>query len=97
LRVALQTVFIVTMKKAMATPRMNDPTWVAGLVRARANVKSEFVAIHVVAPSRDDEGVAPVVLQTRDDYLRAPLHMEAAFALCLRHLHRTYLGQIRAR
>jgi tellurite resistance protein len=75
----------------MASPRMNDPTWVAGLVRARANVKSEFVAIHVVAPLRDDEGVAPVVLQTRDGFWRPPVHMEAAFELCLRHLHRMHI------
>jgi hypothetical protein len=75
-------------KKAMATPRMNDPTWVDSLARAKACNKYEFVCIHVLAPFRDNEGVAPVVLQTTDGYLRAPAHMEAAFELCLRHLHR---------
>lgn len=67
---------------------MNDASWVDGLPRARAAVKSAFVCIHVLAPLRDRQGVAPVVLQTRDGYLRAPAHMEAAFELCLRHLHR---------
>ena len=76
------------MKKAMTvTPRMNDPIWVASLLRTKAPSKYEFEAIHVLAPLRD-RGVAPVVLQTRDEYLRAPAHMEAAFELCLRHLHR---------
>jgi hypothetical protein len=78
-------------KKTMATPRMNDASWVDGLPRARAAVKSAFVCIHVLAPLRDRQGVAPVVLQTRDGYLRAPAHMEAAFELCLRHLHRIYV------
>lgn len=79
---------MVVSKKAMATPRMNDPTWVAGLVRARATTKYEFVAIHVLAPLRNHEGVAPVVLQTQGEYWRAPAPMEAAFELCLRHLNR---------
>ena len=70
---------------------MNDASWVDGLPRARAAVKSAFVCIHVLAPLRDRQGVAPVVLQTRDGYLRAPAHMEAAFELCLRHLHRIYV------
>ena len=91
LRVALQTVFMYTFKKTMATPRMNDASWVDGLPRARAAVKSAFVCIHVLAPLRDRQGVAPVVLQTRGGYLRAPAHMEAAFELCLRHLHRIYV------
>ncbi len=78
-------------EKAMASPRMNDPTWVAGLSRAKANVKLEFIAIHVVAPLRDDTGVAPVVLQTRDGFWRPPVYMEAAFELCLRHLHRLHI------
>ncbi len=71
----------------MATPRMNDPTWVASLLRAKAITKYEFVAIHVLAPLRNLDGVAPVVLQTQDGYLRAPAYMEAMFELCLRHLH----------
>ncbi len=73
----------------MATPRMNDPIWVASLLRAKASTKYEFVAIHVLAPFRNHEGVAPVVLQTRDGYWRAPAYMEAMFELCLRHLHRS--------
>ena len=75
----------------MASPRMNDPTWVAGLSRAKANVKLEFIAIHVLAPLRDDTGVAPVVLQARHEFWRPPVHMEAAFELCLRHLHRLHI------
>ena len=67
---------------------MNDAIWVNGLPRARATTKYTFVGIHVVAPLRDRQGVAPVVLETGDGYLRAPVHMEAAFELCLRHLHR---------
>lgn len=72
----------------MATPRMNDPTWVASLTRAKAATKYEFVGIHVLAPYRNHEGIAPVVLQTRTEYWRAPAPMEAAFELCLRHLNR---------
>jgi hypothetical protein len=82
---------MVTMKKAMASPRMNDPNWLAGLSRAKASIKLEFTAIHVVAPLRDDTGVAPVVLQTRDGFWRPPVYMEAAFELCLRHLHRLHI------
>ena len=80
--------FIGPLKKAMATPRMNDPIWVAGLARAKATTKYEFVGIHVLAPLRNQEGVAPVVLQAREEYWRAPAPMEAAFELCLRHLNR---------
>jgi hypothetical protein len=72
----------------MATPRMNDASWVDGLPRARATIKYAFVGIHVLAPLRGRHGVAPVVMQTSDGYFRAPVHMEAAFELCLRHLHR---------
>jgi hypothetical protein len=82
---------MVTMKKAMASPRMNDPNWLAGLKCAKAGVKLEFIAIHVVAPLRDDTGVAPVVLQARDGFWRPPVYMEAAFELCLRHLHRLHI------
>jgi hypothetical protein len=70
---------------------MNDPNWLAGLKCAKAGVKLEFIAIHVVAPLRDDTGVAPVVLQTRDGFWRPPVYMEAAFELCLRHLHRLHI------
>ena len=67
---------------------MNDPVWVAGLDRAKATQKYEFEAIHVIAPLRKEDGVAPVVLQTSTEYLRSPPYMEAAFELCLRHLHK---------
>ena len=67
---------------------MNDPVWVAGLDRARATQKYEFEAIHVIALLRNEDGVAPVVLQTSTEYLRSPPYMEAAFELCLRHLHK---------
>ena len=67
---------------------MNDPVWVAGLDRARATQKYQFEAIHVIAPLRNEDGVAPVVLQTSTEYLRSPPYMEAAFELCLRHLHK---------
>lgn len=70
---------------------MNDLNWVASLLHAKAATKYEFLAIHVLAPFRDLEGVAPVVLQTQDKYLRAPAYMEAAFELCLRHLHGSYI------
>ena len=68
---------------------MNDHTWLAGLARAKLSVRYDFKAIHVLAPFRDKEGVAPVVLQLTDGYLRAPVFMEATFELCLRHLHRS--------
>jgi hypothetical protein len=81
-------VYVCIQKKTMATPRMNDASWVDGLPRARATIKYAFVGIHVLAPLRGRQGVAPVVMQTSDGYFRAPVHMEAAFELCLRHLHR---------
>jgi hypothetical protein len=67
---------------------MNDKSWVNDIPRAKALGKYAFVGIHVLAPFRDVNGVAPVVLQTKDEYLRAPAYMEAAFELSLRHLHR---------
>ena len=67
---------------------MNDPDWVHHLQRAKLSQKYPFIAIHVLAPLRDASGVAPVVLQTLDGYLRAPAHTEACFELCLRHLNR---------
>ena len=67
--------------------RMNEATWLAGLERAKAAVKYPYIAIHVAAELRDKDGVAPVVLQTEEGYLRAPPMLEAAFELCLRHLH----------
>ena len=64
-----------------------NAAWLDGLQRARATVKHPYVAIHVAAKLRDSDGVAPVVLQTEEGYLRAPAMLEAAFELCLRHLH----------
>ena len=69
------------------TARMNDPLWVVGLSRAKATQKYQFEAIHVLAPFRSEDGVAPVALQTSAGFLRPPTYMEAAFELCLRHLH----------
>ena len=71
----------------MATPRMNDPAWVAGLSRVKANLKYPFAAIHLLAPLRDAEGIAPIVLQTVSGYMLPPKAMEPIFELCLRHLH----------
>jgi hypothetical protein len=68
---------------------MNDHTWLAGLARAKLSVRYDFKAIHVIAPFRNNEGVAPVVLQLTDGYLRAPVLLEGALELCLRHLHRS--------
>jgi len=65
---------------------MQDPHWVAMLPRVKTATKYEFIEIHVLAPHRKD-GVAPVVLRVGDEYLRAPVPLEAAFELCLRHLH----------
>jgi len=67
-------------------PNMNDPSWVASLPRVRVSFKYNFTAIHVLAPLRN-AGVAPVVLQAGELYLRAPANLEASFELCLRHLH----------
>ena len=73
---------------AMAIARMSDENWVACLGRAKAAQRYQFEAIHVLAQFRSKNGVAPVVLQTSAGYLRSPTHMEAAFELCLRHLHK---------
>ena len=67
--------------------KMNDPDWVQSLQRAKTTVKLNFVAVHVAIGLRGPNGIAPVVLQTEDAYLRPPRHLEAAFELCLRHLH----------
>ena len=87
-RVAIAAFIGANIKIAISVARMNDPVWVAGLDRARATQKYQFEAIHVVAPLRNEDGVAPVVLQTSTEYLRSPPYMEAAFELCLRHLHK---------
>ena len=67
---------------------MNDPDWVHCLQRAKLSQKYPFIAIHVLAPLRDANGIAPVVLQTLDDFMRAPAPTEACFELSLRHLNR---------
>ena len=72
----------------MSIACMNDPVWLAGLSRARATQKYEFECIHVLAPLREKNGVAPVVLQTSTGYLRSPTFIEPALELCLRHLHK---------
>ena len=71
----------------METPKLNDPDWVKCLQRAKMSQKYAIQAIHVLAPLRNEQGVAPVVLQT-NEYLRAPAPTEACFELCLRHLNR---------
>ena len=67
---------------------MNDADWVNRLPRAKLPQKYAFLAIHVLAPLRNPQGIAPVILQTEHEYLRAPAHTEACFELCLRHLNR---------
>ena len=67
---------------------MNDRDWVNCLRRAKLTQKYPFHAIHILAPLRNQEGIAPVVLETSQEYLRAPALTEACFELCLRHLNR---------
>ncbi len=67
---------------------MHDADWVNGLPRAKLSQKYEFQAVHILAPLRNAQGIAPVVLETPGEYLRAPAHVEACFELCLRHLNR---------
>ena len=67
---------------------MNDRDWVNCLRRAKLSQKYPFHAIHILAPLRNQEGIAPVVLETSQEYLRAPALTEACFELCLRHLNR---------
>ena len=64
-------------KFAMEIARMNDHDWVNCLTRAKLSQKYPFHAIQILAPLRNEEGVAPVVLQTSQEYLRAPAHTEA--------------------
>ncbi len=66
---------------------MNDQNWVNCLRRAKLSQKYPFHAIHILAPLRNQEGIAPVVLETSQEYLRAPAQTEACFELCLRHLN----------
>ena len=67
---------------------MNDPDWVKCLQRAKMSQKYAIQAVHVLAPLRNEQGVAPVVLHAWHEYLRAPAQTEACFELCLRHLNR---------
>ena len=67
---------------------MDSADWVNCLPRVKLPRKYAFRAIHVLAPLRNSQGTAPVVLETQDEYLRAPAHVEACFELCLRHLNR---------
>ena len=69
-------------------PHMNDADWVNRLPRAKLPQKYAFHAIHILAPLRNPQGAAPVIVQTAHEYLRAPAHTEACFELCLRHLNR---------
>ena len=68
--------------------QMNDPVWVNHLPLAKLSQKYAFQAIHILAPLRNAQGIAAVVLQTETEYLRAPAQTEACFELCLRHLNR---------
>ena len=67
--------------------KFNDIAWIEALPRAKVSAKYRFTAIHVAIQMRFANGVAPVLLQTDDGYFRPPVHLEAAFELCLRHLH----------
>ena len=67
---------------------MDSAEWVNRLPRAKLPQKYAFQAIHILAPLRNSQGIAPVVLQTETEYLRAPVQTEACFELCLRHLNR---------
>ena len=67
---------------------MNDADWVNCLPRVKLPRKYAFQAMHILAPLRNPQGIAPVVLETQDEYLRAPAHAEACFELCLRHLNK---------
>ena len=77
--------FVVVLKKMSA--QMNESSWLASLMRAKASEKQDFLAIHVAAELRGVAGVAPIILQTADEYWRAPSQLEAACEFCLRHLH----------
>ncbi len=68
--------------------QMHDADWVNRLPRVKLPQKYAFIGIHVLAPLRNSQGIAPVLLQTEHEYLRAPALTEACFELCLRHLNR---------
>ena len=67
--------------------RMNDLSWVVKLARAKPAVRYTFQSIHVCAQLRGSDGIAPVVLSTSIGYVRAPIALEAAYEVILRHLH----------
>ena len=68
--------------------RPRDEFWLAGLPRAKENVKHDWKAIHCLVTQRRADGIAPIVLETSDrQCLRQPAKCEGAFELCLRHLH----------
>jgi hypothetical protein len=66
---------------------MTDLLWVVKLARAKLTVRYTFQSIHVCAQLRGTDGIAPVVLCTTEGYIRAPIALEAAFEVILRHLH----------
>ena len=67
---------------------MDSADWVNCLPRAKLSQKYAFQAVHILAPLRNAQSIAPVVLQTETEYLRAPAQTEACFELCLGHLNR---------
>ena len=72
----------------MATSaRMDDLSWVRKLARAKPTGRYTFQSIHVCAQLRGTDGIAPVVLSTSEGYVRAPIALEAAYEVILRHLH----------
>jgi len=72
----------------MATSaRMDDVSWVKKLARAKPTGRYTFQSIHVCAQLRGTDGIAPVVLSTSEGYVRAPIALEAAYEVILRHLH----------
>jgi len=72
----------------MATSaRMDDLSWVRKLARAKPTGRYTFQSIHVCAQLRGTDGIAPVILSTSEGYVRAPIALEAAFEIILRHLH----------
>ena len=68
--------------------RPHDALWLAALKRTSEREKHDWAALYCLIAQRGADGVAPVVLESADgQVLRAPRKCEAAFELCLRHLH----------
>ena len=68
--------------------RAHDPGWLTALPRARESDKRAWATLCCLIAQRRPDGVAPVVLETAEGgWIRCPLKYEAAFELCLRHLH----------